>query len=256
MVYLPDFTLSFKLIKRGAFMSENKFVLTTADENAISVRDSDFLLNKGADLYAKGDYRTATEYYRLAAVMGDDQAIANLGYVYLYGRAVEPNLSIAMGYFKIAAGRNNIDGAYKLGDIYGSDKWCVKDTEMSLYYYRMAAALLIDGQCDPNNVIECDCLKEYPSLCFALGREMSVQGHVATNLSLSYQFLKLAEAGYKIALLSGIDFYGDCLSAVKELLNDSQYDLIRDKYDNAFSADGRKDGFAAESDCTGKIMPS
>ena len=98
-------------------MSENKIVLTPADEKAISARDAVFLLNKGAALYAKGDYKTATEYYRLAAAMGDDQAIANLGYVYLYGRATEPNLSIAMGYFKIAAAMDNVDGAYKLGDI-------------------------------------------------------------------------------------------------------------------------------------------
>ena len=237
-------------------MSENKIVLTPADEKAISARDAVFLLNKGAALYAKGDYKTATEYYRLAAAMGDDQAIANLGYVYLYGRATEPNLSIAMGYFKIAAAMDNVDGAYKLGDIYGSDKWGVIDTELSLYYYRMAAALLIDGQCDPDNVIECDSLKGYPSLCFALGREMSLKGKMATNLSVSYQFLKLAEIGYKTALAAGMDYYGGCLAAVEELLNDVQYDMVRDKFDDAVAADDGETDFSAKQKRTGKIMPS
>ena len=215
-------------------MDENKIILTAADDNAICVRDSSFLLSKGASLYADGDYKTATEYYRLAAAMGDDQAVANLGYVYLYGRETEPNLSLAMGYFKIAAGMDNADGAYKLGDIYGSDKWGVKNTELSVYYYRMAAAIIIDGQCDPDNVIECEKLKEYPSLCFALGREMSLQGNMATNLSVSYQFLLLAEKGYEMGIASGMSYYNDCLLGVRELMGNAQYDIVREDYDRIF----------------------
>ena len=165
-------------------------------------------------------------------------------------------MSIAMGYFKIAAAMDNVDGAYKLGDIYGSDKWGVIDTELSLYYYRMAAALLIDGQCDPDNVIECDSLKGYPSLCFALGREMSLKGNMATNLSVSYQFLKLAEIGYKTALAAGMDYYGGCLAAVEELLNDMQYDMVRDKFDDAVAADDEEADFSAKQKRSGKIMPS
>lgn len=125
--------------------SENKITLSAADENAIMARDDVYLLNKGAALYSKGDYKSGAEYYRLAAAMGNAQAVANLGYVYLYGRGIEPNLSVAMAYFKIAAKRNNADGAYKLGDIHSSDKWGVKDTELSVYYYRLAASLLSTG---------------------------------------------------------------------------------------------------------------
>ena len=159
-------------------MSENKIVLTPADEKAISARDAVFLLNKGSALYAKGDYKNAGQPNIIALprpwVTIRPLPISDM-FIYT-GRATEPNLSIAMGYFKIAAAMDNVDGAYKLGDIYGSDKWGVIDTELSLYYYRMAAALLIDGQCDPDNVIECDSLKGYPSLCFALGRGNVVEG--------------------------------------------------------------------------------
>lgn len=237
--------------------SENKITLSAADENAIMARDDVYLLNKGAALYSKGDYKSGAEYYRLAAAMGNDQAIANLGYVYLYGRGIEPNLSVAMAYFKIAAKRNNADGAYKLGDIHSSDKWCVKDTELSVYYYRLAASLIIDGECDQDEVIYSEKLKSYPSLCFAMGREMSVQGNMATNLGVSYQFLKLAEVGYELELAAGHGFYEGCLAGVKELLSDPQYDVVREEYDGILDfGSGDGDNFGVTSDCDGKIMPS
>ena len=69
--------------------------------------------------------------------MGDMNAVSNLGYCYLYGRDIEQNTSLAIAYFKTAAENGVIDAMYKLGDIYSSDKWNVKDVELSLYYYNM-----------------------------------------------------------------------------------------------------------------------
>lgn len=86
--------------------------------NAVSLEDSNYINGKGAKLYCGGRYKSAVEYYRLAAAMGNVQATANLGYCYLYGRDIEPNLSLAIAYFKIASVNDNIDAAYKLGDIY------------------------------------------------------------------------------------------------------------------------------------------
>ncbi|MGT2715766.1 SEL1-like repeat protein [Streptococcus respiraculi] len=43
----------------------------------------------------------------IAVLLGQDQALANLGYYYLYGRSVLPNLSLAMMYFKMAARSGN-----------------------------------------------------------------------------------------------------------------------------------------------------
>ena len=34
-----------------------------------------------------------------------------------------------------------------------------------------------------------------------------------------------------------MDYYGGCLAAVEELLNDMQYDMVRDKFDDAVAAD-------------------
>ena len=125
-------------------MSDEILALTSADMNAVSLRDSNYINNKGANLYCNGIYKSAVEYYRLAAAMGNIQAISNLGYCYLYGRDIESNLSLAIAYFKIASMNQNIDAAYKLGDIYGSEKWGLKDIEMSVYYYRMAVSFILD----------------------------------------------------------------------------------------------------------------
>ena len=138
-------------------MENEKRTLTATDFNAIDLLDSNYINSKGAKRYIEEDFMTAVEYYRLAAAMGNPQAISNLGYCYLYGRDIEPNLSLAIAYFKIAARHELVDAAYKLGDIYGSDKWGVKDKEMSNYYYRMAISFIIDEEWENSKVITWCC---------------------------------------------------------------------------------------------------
>lgn len=48
-------------------------------------------------------------------------------------------------------------------------------------------------------------LMRYPSLCFALGREMGIGGAMNTDLELSYRFLIAAKKGYEIELAKGND---------------------------------------------------
>ncbi|MGT2950682.1 hypothetical protein [Streptococcus cuniculi] len=62
--------------------------MNEADLHAIELADADYLLNKGASFYREGNYTLAIEYYRLAALLGQDQALANFGYYHLYRRAV------------------------------------------------------------------------------------------------------------------------------------------------------------------------
>ncbi|MEM0513664.1 hypothetical protein VPJ60_09160, partial [Limosilactobacillus fermentum] len=69
------------------------FYTPATDLLAIEKDNADHLLDKGAYYYGEGQYAEAVEYYRLAAAMGSTQAIANLGYCYLYGRELEANLS-------------------------------------------------------------------------------------------------------------------------------------------------------------------
>jgi len=219
-------------------MQEKKFELTQTDLNAIRHNDSNYINQKGAKYYADGNYANAVEYYRVASAMGDVTATSNLGYCYLYGRDIEANLSLALAYFDIAASKQSIDACYKLGDIYGSDKWGIKDKEMSVYYYRMAASFLICDEWDiPNSVAYTESLQDYPSLCFALGRELMPGGDMSTNLDQAYQFLKHAEIGYKRELANGASFYEKTYVGVQECLQNKIFDDIRYKYDVIFDED-------------------
>lgn len=219
-------------------MEVKEFELTQTDLNAIKHNDSNYINQKGANLYVSGNYADAVEYYRVASAMGNDTATSNLGYCYLYGRDIVQNLSLALAYFEIAASKQNIDACYKLGDIYGSDKWGIKDKEMSIYYYRMAASFLIVDEWEaPCSIAYTDTLQEYPSLCYALGRELMPDGDMATNLDQAYQFLKHAEIGYKKELANGASFYEKTYLGVIECLNNEVFDDVRKKYDPIFDED-------------------
>jgi TPR repeat protein len=161
--------------------------------------------------------------------MGNTLATSNLGYCYLYGRDIEPNVSLAIAYFKIAAKQGDVDAAYKLGDIYGSDKWNVKDKEKSIYYYRIAASYAIDDEWDEYNIRYCDELLKYPSLCYALGRELAIGGGMNTDIEQAYLFLEKAEEGYKKELANGSDFYQEVYQKLLVFMHDHQFDEIREK---------------------------
>ena len=211
------------------------------DMEAVGLRDSNYLNAKGASSYMSGDYAKAVEYYRLAATMGNVQAASNLGYCYLYGRSIEQNVSMAIAYFRIAALNESVDAAYKLGDIYNSGKWGVMDKEMAVYYYRMAASFITKIEWENSKtVLYCDEFQKYPSLCYALGREMMPDGALTTDIETAYQFLKHAEIGYSRELMNGARMYEHSFEGVLELLEDSIFDAVRDKYD---------DEFAEEYDC-------
>lgn len=162
-------------------------------------------------------------------------AAANLGYCYLYGRDIEQNTSLAIAYFKIAAEQGNVDAAYKLGDIYSSDKWNVKDTDLSLYYYNEAFNFVINEDRDTESIVYCTDLQRYPSLCYALGRELSESGRMLTDIRAAYQLLKHAEIGYQTEINNGAKMYENAYEGVKELLKDSQFDKIREEYDSCFT---------------------
>lgn len=216
-------------------MITTKNLLTATDDMAINLNDSDYINRKGAKLYTEETYAESVEYYHLAAAMGNIHAISNLGYCYLYGRDIEADLSMAVAYFKIAAKNGNADAAYKLGDIYGNDKWGVKDKELSVYYYQMAASFIIGDDWEYEDVIADSIeLQNYPSLCFALGRELSHGGNMNTNLDCAYHFLKHAQAGYETELLNGRKMYQKSYENVNELMKSSQFDKIKEKYDYEF----------------------
>lgn len=212
---------------------EEEFKLSETDYRAINLNDGNHFTNKGANLYNEDTFYKSVEYYRLGAALGEIHAISDLGYCYLYGRDIEQNTSIAIAYFMIAGNKGDIDALYKLGDIYGNDKWGVKDIELSIYYYNKAAEILLSDNNAPGIVHRSD-LQRFPSLCFALGREFSIDGHMPCDLDLSYQFLKHAEYGYKTALNNGDTFYKDVYNNLLEFIDRDCYDNIREHYNDEF----------------------
>ena len=200
-------------------------VLSDADFVAIRGKDSDFLLNKGADKYGD-DYEESIEYYRLSAAMGNPQAISNLGYCYLYGRSIEPNVSLALAYFTIAADFGVIDALYKLGNIYSSDEFVDKDEELEKYYYEKAIDALLDSYAD---------YEDYPSLSLAVGKETMEDGLFDTDLDRAFFLLKCAENGFKKYIDNGDDFYEDHYAETLDLLEDKQFDdEIKDNYNQIY----------------------
>lgn len=205
--------------------------LTEADKKAVSLCDGNYLNSKGAKLYEERKFTDALEYYRLAATLGCNQAISNIGYCYLYGRDIKPNISLAISYFEYAAvQREVIDAAYKLSDIYSSDKWGVKNEELSVYYLRMAISYIADDYADEFSAINEHTYPRflhYPSLCLAAGKIL-LEGRLAPrNIMSSYQFLTCAKKGYEIELENGADFYKESFDQVLKLLTNKKFKLFK-----------------------------
>lgn len=234
-----------KTIEEEKRTAGRAFELTPTDQRAVDLGDSEYINNKGASLYREGTYAQAVEYYRLAAAMGSVHAVSNLGYCYLYGRDIEPDTQLAIAYFKTAAAGGDVDAAYKLGDIYSRDKWGLKDPEMSVYYYRMAASFIIDTPWENSlSITYCSRLQEYPSLCYALGRELFSGENMSRDMESAYQFLKQAEAGYRTELANGGSMYEKAYAGVVELLSDPRFNHIRKRLDAVFDEEYGEEEFA------------
>lgn len=207
-------------------------MLTPADFAALASKDDGYFNQKGARHYTMSNYTDAVQYYHIAAAMGNCDAISNLGYCYLYGRNMEQNTSLALAYFRIAASHGHIDALYKLGDIYSRDTWVTKDVELSTYYYLKAANFIVDQNwgTNPEVILAYTELQDYPSLCFALGRELLPNGTLFTNVEAAYLFLKHAEQGYQTFITNGQTMYEKSYKHVQELLAQSQFNDFRKKY--------------------------
>ena len=216
-------------------MDLNKNLLTKTDELAIERNDDSYINAKGANLYGEQSYSQAVEYYHLGAAMGNSDSISNLGYCYLYGRDIPQNTALAVAYFKIACEKKNPDAAYKLGDIYSKDKWGLEDKELSLYYYSLAVEYITGSEWQTRDSLYYnDELQNFPSLCFALARELGNDGNMFNNTPLSYQFLLYAKIGYEQELANGFGMYEKAYDNVIELMADQQYDEFRDYYNSVY----------------------
>ena len=84
--------------------------LSNTDYKAINMIDGDYLRVKAQLLENNGDDNKAIEYYRLAALLEDNESIGHIGEYYLNN-----NISLALAYFNIGVEKEDILSLYNLG---------------------------------------------------------------------------------------------------------------------------------------------
>ena len=212
--------------------------LTETDHIAISHGDDGYLVSKGGRFYVNKEYKNAIKYYHLASAAGNVAAVSNLGYCYLYGRDTEPDIDLGIAYFTIAAHKGDVDAAYKLGNIYSTDKWGVKDEEKSFYFYRMALSFLFHRDGDEIYVIDkysCSILEDYPSLALAIGKEFLNGNYFAKDYGSAYYSLIAAKKGYECVIHNGEEYYRDSLEETNKLLENEKFDMFKNEEEQADS---------------------
>ena len=175
---------------------------------AIEQLNSDYLLNKGAKHYGEGNYEDAVKYYRVAATLGNMQAVCNLGYCYMYERSVPKDMELAVALFKVAANAGIIDACAKLVSLYESDEYGLKDDEMAIYYTEAAIGLLDDF---------CGDFCEYPSLCLSYAKMRMPGGSMPEDLDAALKFINFAVMGFESKVNKGQRCYTKQMLEAKRL---------------------------------------
>ena len=195
--------------------------ILNVDYIAIDRNDSNHFLSLGAELYNKGKYLEAIEYYELAAAMGNSHAISNLGYCYLYGRGIPKDEKKALLYFNIAANKNDIDALYKIGTFYLSGKYVTKDKDIAMYFLNKAFEEAIENYGD---------LTQFPSLCLTLAKEYMEDDE--KDPLLIYKLLTDAKVGYEYEIgENGASYYTESYNKVLEMLDNPMFEEIEHSCD-------------------------
>lgn len=195
--------------------------LSKASIIALEDHNNSYFNEIGADFYRDGNYKTAIEYYRIAASMGNVQSLANLGYCYYYGRGCEKDLKLAFAYFKMAARFKNTDALYKLSTMYEHGKGVKKNDEIAEYYLMTAFHSL-------NELPEVARL-DYPSVLFAMGKRFLTIGEEEGDYEVAYTLLRGAQEGYEFQINQGCHYYEKMLAEVEEILQKECFDPYRDE---------------------------
>ena len=202
------------------FFNEN-FKFTRKDWSLINNEESTTINNIGAAYYTKEDYKNAFPYYLVSALMGDDQALSNLGYCFMYGRYVEKNEEIAIALFTMAANRNNPEACYKLATIYRYNK----DYKNNL----LARKYIITAF---NNIYDNYYYSQSPSLCLLAARE-KINGDIfEKDLFGAYLLLLIAKDGYSQSLEEGFNPHEKQFNETIQLLEEPIFNECKEKYED------------------------
>ena len=94
--------------------------------------------------------------------------------------------------------------------------------------------ILGDDAENDERIIEHGELQYNPSLCYALGRALSPNGIMGTDIRKAYQFLLHARRGYEVAISNGNKYFEESLNGVMKYISQNYFDEIRDELDQRF----------------------
>ncbi len=89
--------------------------------------------------YERKDYKSALNIWQKEATQANDQAMANLGLMYLKGEGVQKDLDQARDWFEKASIYGNASANYNLGLMYHANIGVKADMNVALDYLRRAA---------------------------------------------------------------------------------------------------------------------
>ncbi len=116
---------------------EHRLVNVDARNNMSANNGTNFTALKA---YRAKDYSTALAIWEQLALQNDDQAMTNLGLMYLKGEGVTKDFQKAQEYFLQGAKLDNDSANYNLALMYQSAIGVPEDIEKALYYFRKATA--------------------------------------------------------------------------------------------------------------------
>ena len=205
-------------------MKKKVFNLTATDFLAIQNKEDNYLYNKGNLTHGED----SVEYYRLAAVMGNIEAIKALGTYYLNAFGQEKNIKLASAYFTIAANKGDIEAIHMLGFINGSEYYEINNQERATYYYRKAVGLILKDFTESGVLYE-ENLDKYPLLCLDMAKALLSGEYIEKDLGLSYLFARRSYWGCKKGN------YKNGVQKAEEFMKLKDFDNIRKAYDVRFN---------------------
>jgi hypothetical protein len=91
--------------------------------------------------YVKQDYKTAFEYYKKAESLGVNRALLEIGNCYYFGRYVDINYKMAFEYFKKAASLGVNKALIGIGNCYYVGRYVNIDYKKAFEYFKKASSL-------------------------------------------------------------------------------------------------------------------
>lgn len=191
--------------------------LTKMDLKAVEDNNSIYLLDKGSNCLNVDNFKDGIEYYRLSATLGNDIAMSNLGYLYLYGKEVEKNEELAYAYFMNASKKDNVEAIIKLGEFYKKGIVVDKDMELCLYYFSKAIELIKGKE---------ELELAYPEVYLTVGREHMNGGKLEHNSLIAFDYILTARDGYDAMIDNGEDVDAKTLKEIEKLIDNKEFDEI------------------------------